>query len=121
MKQTRYWVKLDTKGKPVLGVLEARPKRPIGGEWMEINARPCCTVSTEIGSDGGDTDIILTIFCGEEKLLTYREAGSTDASALVDGFNTAYPAAGVLSEDGTNVTLKSAICPQLSITVTYDS
>lgn len=121
MSKTRYWVKIDSKGKPVLGVMQSRPKRPKNGEWLEINARPCCTSSTPIGTPANDAT--LSIYCGSvdptNLLGEFVVATVTSADDVVAGFNSTYPKAGTLSHDGTNFYLKSTLCPSMAIEIAY--
>jgi len=113
MNKTRYWVKLDSKGKPVLGVLEARPGKPKGGEWMEVNLRPCCSVSTPV-VESDPTNLVIS--CGEDTVFDGDIAG--DADAVVADFNTNFPGIGELSTDGEFYYLKSTICPNITIVAT---
>lgn len=97
-KKSRYWVKLDQNKRPIVGILENRPTKPKGGEWMEIAGTPCCNVSVELCDTAGHTGITLIISDAGQIIASY-DFDSTDPDDVVDDFNTDFPGAGVLSYD----------------------
>lgn len=118
-KITRYWVALDSKGRPILGSLIARPKRPVKGEWLEIAGTPCCHVSAafcaELIADTASS-VTITLSCGSNPLAEYT-FDTGDPDTVVNDFNDNYPAAGTLSHDGENFLLTSTLCPSLSMEI----
>lgn len=113
----RYWVLISKKGAPVLSSLIARENSPKYGEWVEVNLRPCCTVSTAIGTPSG-TKTTITIKSGTEKLADLQVT-ATAAATVVSLLNSTFPAIGTFTQDGKNFYLKSTVAPNLSITKAY--
>lgn len=42
----RYFVRLSAKGLPVLGSLVARKKKPVVGNWLELDGYCCAPTTT---------------------------------------------------------------------------
>lgn len=117
LKIQRYFVLLSKKGVPVLSSLIAREKKPVTGEWLEVNLRPCCSVKTAIGVPSG-TETTITVSCGTEKLADLTVASITPLT-VVELLNTTFPAMGEFSQDGEYFYLKTTVCPSPSISVAY--
>ena len=117
LKRQRYFVLLSGKGVPVLSSLIAREKKPVTGEWIEVNLRPCCSVKIAIGTPSG-TETTLTVSCGGSKIADLTVA-SIVPSEVVELLNTEFPAMGTFTEDGEYFYLKTTVCPSPSISVSY--
>lgn len=117
LKIQRYFVLLSSKGVPVLSSLIARAKKPVTGEWMEVNLRPCCSVKVAIGTPSG-SETTITVSCGTDKLADLTVASIVPAT-IVELLNSTFPAIGEFSQDGDFYYLKTTVCPSPSISVAY--
>jgi hypothetical protein len=124
----RFFVRLDSNNKPVLGSLIARPKKPKTNTWLEIFSPNCCNETLEYEPEGvvGD-DLVFTLLCGETTLVsvtltdTYLTVGD-----VVDALNAAFPFLGTFSElDGViklevNSALLGSMCPYAAVTMSAE-
>lgn len=118
-QKLRYFVRLDSALKPVIGSNITRPKRPKSGKWLEIFPENCCGIEISAIPTGVPGDFIaFTINCGDTALidLTLSESVTT-LGDVVDALNATLPFLGVFSASGTSVVLDfnsaiiSAACP----------
>ena len=122
----RYFVKLDSKNRPVAGSNLTRPKKPKSDVWMEIFPPNCCnTVLSDVPSATSGSEVVLTLACGGT---TVFDGSVTTAvaniTAISNALNSSFSIFGTFSVNGTaielalNAGVAASICPTESLTMT---
>lgn len=124
IKNLRYFVRLDARGKIVPGSLISRNKRPqsSGGTFMEIFSPKCCpdTVvsATPTGIPSATTEVTVNGFCDGTKLFTYV-AVSASLADTVSKLTANFPAVATWAVSGTSITATSPICDNFTFNAAY--
>lgn len=124
IKNLRYFVRLDSHNKPVMGSLIARKHRPVssGGNFLEIIPPKCCpdTVvsTTPSGTPSITTNVTVVGSCSGKQVLNYT-AQSSSLADTVSKLNTNFPAIATFAVNGSSITATSPICEGFTFTVVY--
>lgn len=108
-KKLRYFVRIDSTGRPVPGSNQNRSKKPVSnGTWDEFKIHDCCGPElTTIPGDLSGTDSTFTIACDAVTILTFIVSGSyANIYDLVGLLNQQAGYLGVFSVDGTSIVFK---------------
>lgn len=124
IKNLRYFVRLDSRNKPVMGSLIARRSRPVstGGRFLEIIPPNCCpadvVVATPTGTPSGTSEVTVVGSCGGTQLFSYTAVSASNA-ATVALLTTNFPAVATWAVVGTTITATGPVCDSFTFTVTY--
>lgn len=121
----RYFVKLDSKNRPVTGSNLPRPRKPKQGSWMEIFPPNCCNVSIyDAPSATSGTEVVLTLICGDETIFDGSVTSAVaNIAAISNALNTAFSIFGTFSVVETQIKLSfnsaiaATLCPTQSLSM----
>jgi len=124
IKNLRYFVRLDSRNKPVMGSLIARKHRPVssGGRFLEIIPPKCCPADvvsvTPTGTPQAGATVTVVGSCGGTQLFSYS-AVSPSLADTVSKLSTNFPGVATWAVSGGAITATSPICEGFTFTVAY--